>query len=103
MTATALPIWLDRTEFPFQPSLMDVGNNQRLSVTDVGTGRVLLFSHGTPTWSYEWRHHLRTFANEYRCIAPDHWASGYRRDQATQITARRHTRSVFRTSFSVWG
>lgn len=76
MDSTPIPTWLDRAEFPFQPTLVDIGDNQRLSVTDVGTGRVLMFSHGTPTWSYEWRHHLRALSRQHRCIAPDHLGFG---------------------------
>jgi haloalkane dehalogenase len=64
MAPTPLPGWLNRDEFPFQPNLIELGNGEQLSVTDVGSaGPNLIFSHGTPTWSYEWRHHLRTFAD----------------------------------------
>lgn len=77
MAPTELPSWLDREQFPFQPHLVPVGPNETLSVTDVGTGRVLLFSHGTPTWSYEWRHLLRALANGQRCVAPDHLGFGF--------------------------
>lgn len=76
MAYTPIPAWLDRREFPFQPSLIDVGENETLSVIDVGSGPVLLFSHGTPTWSYEWRHHLRVLSKTHRCIAPDHLGFG---------------------------
>lgn len=38
---------------------------------DEGQGEPLLFVHGTPTWSYEWRHLIRALARSRRCIAPD--------------------------------
>jgi haloalkane dehalogenase len=38
---------------------------------DEGAGKVILFVHGTPTWSYEWRHLIRALAPRWRCIAPD--------------------------------
>lgn len=38
---------------------------------DEGVGEPILFVHGTPTWSYEWRHLIRALAPSYRCIAPD--------------------------------
>lgn len=76
MTPTPVPAWLSRSQFPFQPQLVDVGENERLSVIDVGTGPVLLFSHGTPTWSYEWRHHLQVLSKTHRCIAVDHLGFG---------------------------
>jgi haloalkane dehalogenase len=43
---------------------------------DEGTGEPLLFVHGTPTWSFEWRELIRAFAPTYRCIAPDHIGFG---------------------------
>ena len=44
---------------------------------DEGTGEPLLFVHGTPTWSFEWRHLIRAFAPAHRCIAPDHIGFGF--------------------------
>jgi haloalkane dehalogenase len=38
---------------------------------DEGTGEPVLFVHGTPTWSYEWRHLIAALAPRRRCIAPD--------------------------------
>lgn len=76
MTPTPLPSWLDRHEFPFAPALIPLEGDETLSVTDVGSGRALVFSHGTPTWSYEWRHHLRALSQGQRCIAPDHLGFG---------------------------
>ncbi len=43
---------------------------------DEGTGEALLFVHGTPTWSFEYRHLLRALIGRYRCIAPDHLGFG---------------------------
>jgi haloalkane dehalogenase len=43
---------------------------------DEGSGEPLLFVHGTPTWSFEWRHLIRALSPGYRCIAPDHLGFG---------------------------
>jgi haloalkane dehalogenase len=43
---------------------------------DEGRGPVLLFVHGTPTWSFEFRHLVRALRARYRCIAPDHLGFG---------------------------
>ena len=48
----------------------------RMHYVDEGTGQPLLFVHGTPTWSFEWRQLIRAFAPHYRCIAPDHIGFG---------------------------
>jgi haloalkane dehalogenase len=39
-------------------------------------GETLLFVHGTPTWSFEWRHLIGAFSDRYRCVAPDHLGFG---------------------------
>ena len=36
----------------------------------------MVLVHGTPTWSFEWRHVIRAFASTHRCIAPDHLGFG---------------------------
>lgn len=38
---------------------------------DEGAGDAVLFVHGTPTWSFEWRHLIRALASGWRCVAPD--------------------------------
>lgn len=47
-----------------------------LSVTDVGSGPAVLFAHGTPTWSYEWRHLVAALSPSFRCITVDHLGFG---------------------------
>ncbi|MET0166391.1 MAG: alpha/beta fold hydrolase [Vicinamibacterales bacterium] len=48
----------------------------RMHYVDEGRGEPILFVHGTPTWSFEWRHLIRAFAPTHRCIAPDHIGFG---------------------------
>jgi haloalkane dehalogenase len=43
---------------------------------DEGRGSPLVFVHGTPTWSFEWRHLIRAFRHTHRCIAADHLGFG---------------------------
>jgi haloalkane dehalogenase len=43
---------------------------------DEGTGPTVLFVHGTPSWSFEWREVIRALAPTFRCIAPDHLGFG---------------------------
>jgi haloalkane dehalogenase len=76
MSLDTLPPWVPSAGFPFPRRVIEVGPGEVLSVTDVGAGPVVLFSHGTPTWSYEWRHLVTTLSGRCRCIAVDHLGFG---------------------------
>ena len=43
---------------------------------DEGSGAPILFVHGTPTNSYEYRHLIAALSKRCRCIAPDHLGFG---------------------------
>src|SRR6187401_3454251 len=43
---------------------------------DEGSGPPILFVHGTPTNSYEYRHVIAALSKRFRCIAPDHLGFG---------------------------
>jgi haloalkane dehalogenase len=66
---------IDRTQYPFTSRWMDLASG-RMHYVDEGHGEPTLFVHGTPTWSFEWRHLIRAFAPTHRCIAPDHLGFG---------------------------
>lgn len=67
--------WLDRTEYPFKPNFFTV-NEQKLHYVDVGTGDTILFVHGTPSWSFDYRHIIKKLKSRFRCIAIDHIGFG---------------------------
>jgi haloalkane dehalogenase len=69
------PRWLDREAFPFRSRFAEVPDG-RLHYLDEGRGPPLLFVHGTPTWSFEWRHVIRGLRESYRCVAVDHLGFG---------------------------
>jgi len=69
------PPWLDRTLYPFAAHSLELDGG-RLHYVDEGTGEAILFVHGTPTWSFLYRHLIRELAADYRCIAPDHIGFG---------------------------
>ena len=49
----------------------------RMHYVDEGRGpATIVLVHGTPTWSYEWRHVITALASRYRIIAPDHLGFG---------------------------
>jgi haloalkane dehalogenase len=64
------PAWLDRAAYPFVHHEVKLSAG-RLHFVDEGTGPPILFVHGTPTWSFEYRHLIRALAPAWRAIAPD--------------------------------
>ena len=43
---------------------------------DEGSGEPIVFVHGNPAWSFEFRHLIRGLRSEFRCVAPDHVGFG---------------------------
>ena len=70
------PAWVDREAFPFRSRFLEIAHGRRVHYVDQGEGEVLLFVHGTPTWSFEWRHCIRTLSRTHRCIAMDNLGFG---------------------------
>ncbi|HSI72606.1 MAG TPA: alpha/beta fold hydrolase [Fimbriimonas sp.] len=70
-----IPRWIDRDEFPFVVHTHDTPEG-RIAYTDEGKGRVLLFVHGNASWSFLYRHLIRSLSKEYRCVAVDHLGFG---------------------------
>lgn len=77
MTTTTpnAPAWLDRAAYPFAPHFASLRAG-RMHYVDEGHGSPVLFVHGTPTWSFEYRHLIRALSPYRRCIAPDHFGFG---------------------------
>lgn len=65
------PAWVDDTLFPFESRFLDVDGN-RVHYVDEGTGPVLLFFHGNPTWSFDYRKVIEALRPDFRCIAVDY-------------------------------
>jgi haloalkane dehalogenase len=70
-----IPTWLDREAYPFAPHDMALTAG-RMHYVDEGHGDPILFVHGTPTWSFEYRHLIRALSAGHRCVAPDHLGFG---------------------------
>lgn len=68
--AVNAPDWLDTDEFPFQLRTFNHPDG-RLHYVDEGRGPVLLFCHGTPEWSFAYRHLVKALSPQYRCVAVD--------------------------------
>lgn len=67
--------WLDTTEYPFKHHYFEV-NHSKMHYIDEGQGETLLFVHGTPSWSFDYRHIIKALSTQYRCIAIDHIGFG---------------------------
>ena len=69
------PEWLDRAAYPFTARYLNVDGG-RMHYVDEGSGEPLVFVHGTPTWSFLYRHLIRALTPTYRCIAADNIGFG---------------------------
>jgi haloalkane dehalogenase len=67
--------WIDKEEYPFKPHYFatSAGN---MHYVDEGEGKPVLFIHGNPTWSFQFRKVIRRLSKNCRCIAPDHIGFG---------------------------
>lgn len=73
--APVRPAWLDPALYPFTPR-EHLTPDGPMRYVDEGRGRPILFVHGTPSWSFEWRHAIAALRGEHRCVAPDHLGFG---------------------------
>jgi len=67
--------WLDRRSYPFASRYQSLQAGD-MHYVDEGAGEVVLLVHGTPTWSFEYRHVIAALSKRHRCIAPDHLGFG---------------------------
>jgi haloalkane dehalogenase len=67
---------VNREAYPFESRWLELASGARMHYVDEGSGEAVLLVHGTPTWSFEWRHLIRSVAAGYRCVAPDHVGFG---------------------------
>ena len=67
--------WLNKNEYPFTPNYFQI-NDHQMHYVDEGAGEVILFVHGTPSWSFDFRNIIRSLKTNYRCIAIDHIGFG---------------------------
>lgn len=67
--------WVDRSEYPFAPHWMNLDAG-RMHYIDQGQGSPIVFVHGTPSWSFLYRHQIAALSQSHRCVAPDHLGFG---------------------------
>lgn len=67
--------WLNRNEYPFSSKFFHI-NGHKLHYIEEGQGDPILFVHGTPSWSFDFRNIIRELRKTHRCIAIDHIGFG---------------------------
>jgi haloalkane dehalogenase len=71
----ARPAWVSPELYPFAPRFFETPIG-RMHYVDEGSGRPLVFVHGNPSWSFEFRKVIAALSGEFRCIAVDHLGFG---------------------------
>jgi len=95
-TRTADPAGVDRAAYPFDDKWKPLRAG-RMHYVDEGAGEPIVFAHGTPTWSFEWRHLIRALSATHRCVAMDNLGFGLsERPRDFDYTPESHAR-VLRT------
>ncbi len=67
--------WLDIKEYPFRANYFEVSGH-RMHYIEEGNGEPVLFVHGTPSWSFDFRSIIKQLSSTNRCIAVDHIGFG---------------------------
>lgn len=90
------PTWLDTAEYPFRPNFFD-NDGTALHYIDEGSGEPILFVHGTPSWSFDYRHVIQKLRTSHRCIAVDHIGFGLsEKPQDYDYSTLRHSQTLER-------
>ena len=70
------PDWVSDEMFPFESKFFTTPQGHRMHFVDEGEGAPIVFVHGNPSWSFEFRHLIGGLQDRYRCIAMDHIGFG---------------------------
>ncbi|WP_257667651.1 alpha/beta fold hydrolase [Parapedobacter tibetensis] len=87
-------LWLDRSEYPFTSNYFYV-NGHKLHYIDEGKGETILFVHGTPSWSFDFRNIIKKLKTNFRCIAIDHIGFGLSdKPEHYDYSTRNHSKTL---------
>ena len=70
------PDWVSDDMYPFESRFFAAPSGHRMHFVDEGEGEPVVFVHGNPTWSFEFRHLIAGLRSGFRCVAPDHVGFG---------------------------
>ena len=68
--------WVSDEMFPFESRFVTTPRGHVMHYVDEGAGEPIVFVHGNPAWSFEFRHLIGGLRSEFRCVAPDHVGFG---------------------------
>ncbi|QLY28616.1 haloalkane dehalogenase [Nocardia huaxiensis] len=81
----------DRKLYPFESRWFDSAAG-RVHYIDEGSGPTILFCHGSPTWSFLYRHLVADLRDRFRCVAIDNLGFGLsERPAGFDYTIAEHT------------
>ncbi len=69
------PKWLDTVEYPFKSNYFELPVG-KMHYVDQGKGEPIVFMHGNPGWSFEYRETIKELSKTNRCIAADYIGFG---------------------------
>ena len=75
-TSPAHPNWVSSEMYPFESRFFTTPLGHSMHYIDEGGGEPIVFVHGNPSWSFEFRDLVKGLRSELRCIAPDHVGFG---------------------------
>jgi haloalkane dehalogenase len=67
-----LAFGVPRGVFDVTHKFVDLPSGVRVHYVDEGEGQTLLFLHGNPAWSFQWRDLIHELRGSYRCVALDY-------------------------------
>ena len=70
------PAWVSDEMFPFESKFFTTPSGQSMHFVDEGAGEPIVFVHGNPSWSFEFRHLIKDLRSDFRCVAADHIGFG---------------------------
>ncbi len=70
------PDWVSDEMFPFKSKFFTTPSGHSMHFIDEGVGEPIVFIHGNPSWSFEFRHLVAGLKQDFRCIAADHIGFG---------------------------
>jgi cis-3-alkyl-4-acyloxetan-2-one decarboxylase len=80
--------------YPWAHNFLNL-NGLNLNYVDEGNGPVMLMVHGNPTWSFYYRHLIKTFSQHFRCVVPDHIGCGFSdKPQDYEYTLENHIQNL---------